>query len=186
MDPSADHYRRFLAGDDDAIVAIIRDNKDGLMLFLNRYVHNIHVAEELTEETFFKLVTKRPHFTDTHSFKTWLYTIGRNAALNHLKQSRRLADTPIEALASLSADEESIEQAYLRQEQHRQVHRALARLNPDYARVLYLKYFADLDNAQISRVLHKSKRQVENLLYAAKQALKIKLEQEGITHEELY
>ena len=48
MDNGASSYRRFLEGDDSGIVEIIRDYKDGLILFLNRYVNNIHTAEELT------------------------------------------------------------------------------------------------------------------------------------------
>ncbi len=51
MDNGASSYRRFLSGDDNGIVDIIKDYKDGLMLFLNRYVNNIHVAEELTEDS---------------------------------------------------------------------------------------------------------------------------------------
>ena len=47
MDNGADSYRRFLNGDDNGIVEIIRDYKDGLILFLNRYVNNIHIAEDL-------------------------------------------------------------------------------------------------------------------------------------------
>ena len=47
MDNGASSYRRFLEGDDSGIVEIIRDYKDGLIFFLNRYVNNIHTAEEL-------------------------------------------------------------------------------------------------------------------------------------------
>ena len=89
MDNGASSYRRFLDGDDSGIVEIIRDHKDGLIFFINRYVNNIHTAEELTEETFFRLVTKKPRFSPKYSFKTWLYTLGRNIALNYLKHASR-------------------------------------------------------------------------------------------------
>lgn len=58
MDNGASSYRRFLEGDDSGIVEIIRDYKDGLILFLNRYVNNIHTAEELAEDTFFRIVSE--------------------------------------------------------------------------------------------------------------------------------
>ncbi len=51
MDMGAKNYRRYLEGDDSGIVAIIDDYREGLILFLNRYVNNIHVAEELAEDT---------------------------------------------------------------------------------------------------------------------------------------
>ncbi len=185
MDNGASSYRRFLDGDDNGIVEIIKDYKDGLMLFINRYVNNIHIAEELTEDTFFKLVTQKPRFTAKGSFKTWLYTIGRNAAINFTKQQRRISQTPIEEMKDWYADEADIERAYLREEQKVQLHKALSKMPSAYATVLHLKFFEDMSNEQISKVLKKNKRQVENMLYQAKQVLKIELEREGFIYEKL-
>ena len=52
MDNGASSYRRFLDGDENGIVEIIRDYKDGLIFYLNGFTQNIYVAEELAEETF--------------------------------------------------------------------------------------------------------------------------------------
>ena len=62
MDDGESSYRRFLDGDDNGFVEIVRDYKDGLILFLNSFVNNIDVAEELTEETFVKLGIKKPKY----------------------------------------------------------------------------------------------------------------------------
>ena len=90
MDNGASSYRRFLDGDDEGIVDIIKDYKDGLTLYLNGYVSNIFVAEELMEETFFKLMMKKPRFTGKYSFKTWLYTIGRNVAIDYVRHNEKI------------------------------------------------------------------------------------------------
>ena len=185
MDNGASSYRRFLAGDDNGIVEIIRDYKDGLILFLNRYVGNIQIAEELAEDTFFRLVTRKPRFAARYSFKTWLYTIGRNLTVNYLKRANRIAATPIEELESLQADEASLEKTYLQEERKILVHRALSKINAEYSQVLYLKFFEDLSNEQIAAVMRRSKRQIENLVYQAKQSLKAKLNEEGFCYEEL-
>ena len=50
MDNGACSYRRFLDGDDKGLVELVGEYKDGLILFLNGYVDNISVAEELTED----------------------------------------------------------------------------------------------------------------------------------------
>lgn len=185
MDHGAGSYRRFLEGDDSGMVEIIRDYKDGLTLFLNRYVNNVHVAEELTEDTFFRLVTRKPRFVPKYSFKTWLYTIGRNTAIRYLRRAGRFSDLPAEELADLRGEEDALERSYIREEERRVVHRALSRLRPDYGRVLYLKFFEDLSNEQIARVMKKSKRQVENLVYQAKRSLRAELEKEGFCDEGL-
>ena len=185
MDNGASSYRRFLEGDDNGIVEIIRDYKDGFILFLNRYVNNIHIAEELAEDTFFRLVTRKPRFVAKHSFKTWLYTIGRNTAINYVKRADRVADIPIEDLQSLCADAYSLERAYLQEERKIIVHRALSKIKAEYSQVLYLKFFTDLSNEQIAVVMKKSKRQTENLIYQAKQSLKSELNKEGFCYEGL-
>ncbi len=185
MDNGASSYRRFLDGDDNGLVEIIRDYKDGLMLFLNRYVNNIHTAEELTEETFFKLVTKRPRFVEKYSFKTWLYTIGRNVAINYTKHNHKVVSTSVEELGCLSSDEDSLELDYLRKEQKILLNRAFSHIHVEYATILHLKYFEEMSNEQIANVLKKNKRQIENKIYQAKQALKAELGKEGFTYEEL-
>lgn len=185
MDNGACSYRRFLEGDDEGVVEIVRDYKDGLILFLNRYVHNVHIAEELAEETFFRLIIRKPRFMKKGSFKTWLYTIGRNTAIDYVKRSGRILSTDFEDLEHTSDDEEALERTYIREEEKIIVHRALSNINPDYGRVLYLKFFEDLSNEEIAAVLNRNKRQIENLLYQSKRALRSELDKEGFHYEGL-
>lgn len=183
MDDGAKLYRRYLSGDDGAAEALIGLYKDGLMLYLNRYTDNIFAAEELMEETFFRLLTRRPLFFGRASFKTWLYTIARNLALDHLRKNARMADLSDEDLHRIEDAENGLERQYLQQEQALQLHSALKKLPADYSRVLYLIYFEDFSNAEAARVLGKSRRQIENLSYRAKQALRKILETEGFAYE---
>lgn len=185
MDNGASSYRRFLDGDDEGIVEIIRDYKDGLILYLNGYVSNIFIAEELMEETFVKLVTKKPKYTPKYAFKTWLYTIGRNVAVDYLRHHKRMADTPVDDLEHCLVEEQSVERAYLQEEQKIALHRALRQLNADYRQVLYLTYFDGFSNADAAQAMGKSTRQIENLVYRAKKALKAQLEKENFEYEEL-
>ena len=185
MDNGASSYRRFLDGDDEGIVEIIRDYKDGLILYLNGYVNNIFVAEELMEETFVKIVTKKPKFTEKCAFKTWLYTIGRNVALDYLRRRKKMADTPIDDLESCLIEEQGVERSYLQEEQKIVLHKALHSLKEEYRQVLYLTYFDGFSNADAAVAMKKSKRQIENLVYRAKQALKAQLEKENFVYEEL-
>lgn len=185
MDNGASSYRRFLDGDESGIVEIIKDYKDGLILYLNGITKNIHIAEELMEDTFVKLVVKKPRYSDKFSFKTWLYTIGRNAAIDYLRKRSRHAETPVEELEELLGDEEDLERSYIREEQKIALRRAMEKLNADYRQALYLSFFEDLSNAEIAAVMRKSRRQIENLIYRGKQSLKSELEKEGFVYEEL-
>lgn len=95
MDNGASSYRRFLDGDDRGIAEIVGEYKDGLILYLNGYVGNIFIAEELTEDTFFRLITKKPHYAGKSSFKSWLYAIGRHVAVDFLRHHAKMRSTPI-------------------------------------------------------------------------------------------
>ena len=86
MENGISSYCRFLNGDDEGMVELIRDYKDGLMLYIDSIVHNISVSEELTEDTFVKIAVKKPRYKEKYSFKAWLYAIGRNVAKDHLRK----------------------------------------------------------------------------------------------------
>ena len=185
MDNGASSYRRFLDGDDSALAELVGEYKDGLILYLNGYVNNIFVAEELAEDTFFRLITRRPGFSGRSSFKSWLYAIGRNVAVDHIRRDSRLACTPIGDMERYLGEVESLERSYIKEEQNIMLHKALSALTPDYQNVLWLVYFEGFSNRETAMILKKSSRQIKNLLYRGKQSLKSKLEKEGFVYEEL-
>ena len=185
MDNGASSYRRFLEGDENGMVEIIRDHKDGLMFYLNSFTQNIYVAEELMEETFVRLVVKRPKFSGKYSFKTWLYTIGRNVAIDHLRRNSKTIDMAVDDMQNILNEEENLERSYIQEEEKIIVHRAIGKLKTEYRQALYLSFFEDLSNAQIAAVMKKNKRQIENLIYRAKLALKSELDKEGFVYEGL-
>ena len=185
MDNGASSYRRFLDGDDTALAEIVRDYRDGLILYLNGIVNNISVAEELMEETLFKLITKKPRFNAKYAFKTWLYTIGRNVAIDYLRHNSKLSDTSFDDLENYIQDEYDLERLYIVEEQKIIVHRALKKLNAEYRQVLWLIYFEELSHIEAAVIMKKTSRQMKNLVYRAKTALKTELEKEDFLYEEL-
>ena len=185
MDNGASSYRRFLDGDDSGLVEIIRDYKDGLILYLNSITQNGIIAEELCEDV--RLAVKKPRFGGRSSFKTFLYAIGRRVAADHLRKNRDKETLSLEALAEEGFDlpaEENVASAYLRDEIHRAVHRALGRLKDTHRAVLWLVYFEDLSVQETAMILGKSHHATESLLYRARLSMKAQLEKEGITDEE--
>ncbi len=185
MDNGASSYRRFLEGDDNGIVEIVTEYKDGLILYLNRYVNNIYVAEELMEDTFFKLIVRKPLFFNRYSFKTWLYTIARNIAIDYMRKESKTIGHPIENYEQLLIDEEKLEKSYFREERKVIVHQAMKKLKAEYCEILYLTFFEELTNAEAGKVMKKNKSQIEMLLYRAKKSLRLILEKEGFEYEEL-
>ena len=185
MDIGAENYCCFLSGDNNGLVEIIRDYKDGLILYLRGFTADILQAEELTEDTFVKLVTKRPRFNQKSSFKTWLYAIGRNVALDHIKQKSRFCEISYDDCQELAAEQASLESAYIREERAVLLHRSMCRLKPEYRQVLWLSYFEGFNNREIAMIMKRSVHSVETLVWRAKLALRKLLDEEGFTYEEL-
>ena len=186
MDNGASSYRRFRDyGDESGLVEIIRDYKDGLIFYLNSFVGNIHTAEELAEDTFVLLGTKKPKDNGKGSFKTWLYTIGRNVAIDYLRKHKKVQLLSIDDYSELVSKEESLEASYIREEQKITVHRAIQKLKPEYSQILWLIYFEDFSNKEAAIVMKKSVHSIETLVYRARKSLKSQLEAEGFIYEEL-
>ncbi|MBQ6075112.1 MAG: RNA polymerase sigma factor [Lachnospiraceae bacterium] len=184
MDNGASSYRRYLDGDDEGIAEIVREYREGLILFLQSFVSDLHTAEDLAEDTFFRLMIRRPRFLEKCKFKTWIYSIARNVAVDWVRKNKWIADKPVEDMAYLLADETDLEQSYIKEERRIMVHRSLAKLSSEYRQVIWLIYFEELSHEDIGKIMDKSPRQIRNLLYRAKQTLKAVLLKEGFDDEE--
>ena len=137
MDLLTNSYRRFLQGDETGLEEIVHSCRDGLMLYLNGFVNDLCVAEELTEETFVKLVVKRPKFSGDSAFRTWLYAIGANLTRDHLRK-RKMTLVSLEDCAEIRDGVQELEKACIHREEERQLHRVMEKLKPEYRQVLWL------------------------------------------------
>lgn len=183
MDRGAASYARYLLGDDSAVEELVEEYKYGLTLYLNSVVGNIFTAEELMEETFFRLVAKRPRFSGKSSFKTFLYAIGRNAAVDYIRKHSGATVTPLEAHEKELVELMSVEAAVIKGERRKAVRRAMEKLNDGQRQALHLIYFEEMTAKEAAEIMKKSRHAVENLVYRAKIALKAELIKEGFNDE---
>lgn len=183
MDKGQIYYKRYLDGDEDALLDLVREYRDGLMLYINTQVRNMSLAEEIALDTFTKLTVKRPHFRGDGSFKTWLYTIGRNLATDTLR--RRKDNVPLDEVEGVSESDDSVEEEYLRTERNASVRRCMNKLKAEHTQALWLVYFESFSYAEAARIMKKTPRQFDSLIYRARTSLKTELEKEGVTYDEL-
>ncbi len=183
MDNGAMSYRRYLDGDENGLVEIVELYGASLMLFIHRYVHNLDVAEDLMEDTFCELIFHKGRYRGKSSFKTYLFSIARNKAVDYIRKERRFQKVPMEQAEYKVADMEELEQRIIKDEYQKLLYDAMLQLNDDYRTVLYLIYFEEMSYEEISRVMKKSHRQIKNLAYRARQSLKVIMNEEGFSYE---
>ena len=184
MSDGSGSYSRFLSGDRDAIDDVIKDYKDGLIYYIYSIIGDMELSEEAAIDVFIKLYVDKPVFKGGSAFKTWLYTIGRNKAYDILRKRSKSSDLSLDDAYSLSS-EENIEQNYIQQEEDSMLRRTVSRLKPEYCQILCLIYFENFDNSEAAKIMKKSSKQIRDLLYRAKNALKRELEKEGAEYDGL-
>ena len=171
-------YRRFIEGDEEAFDEIMREYFDGLIFFINRYVADIYAAEDIAIDVFAYVAANRKAYNFKVSLKTYLFMIGRSRALNYIKHRKRIEAAAICDTESLISEQTAIEDTVLSDEKKHRVNDALLKL-PDAMRLaVHLVYFEELSYSDAARVMKKSKKQIDNLLYRAKSRLRSELGKE--------
>lgn len=178
MDNGAVSYRRFLDGDESAFDEIMKELFHSLVFFINRYVQDVHTAEDLAIDTLSDLIVHPKRYNFQVTLKTYLFMIGRSRALDYIKRRKIIRFTELSD-ADLLEDTASLEERILADQRKKAVHNAIARLPGDMAEILYLIYFEELSYQDAGTVLKKNRKQVDNLLYRAKKELRNILGEEG-------
>ena len=179
MDDGKESYRRFLAGDESAFSELVAMYRDPLTFFIQRYVHDLPTAEDIAIDVFMELVVHAKRYRFHESLRTYLFMIARSRAIDWLRQQKRRPTAPLEDVEESLADTQSLEEEVLRNERSRALHKALAQLPEDQQAAVHLVYFEERSYADTAKIMKKTRKQIDNLLYRAKQKLKELLGEEA-------
>ncbi|MBV6520183.1 MAG: hypothetical protein MNPFHGCM_00288 [Gemmatimonadaceae bacterium] len=165
--------RRIRAGDERALEDVFRANYAGMAAFVLRYVNAPDVAEELVQDIFLKLWSRREQLSDIESLKTYLYRAVRNQALNWLRRrklERRWEEEhgeDAEPVSLAAADDGATEE-----EVAAAVRVAIERLPPRCREIFLLSRDGGLTYNDIARVLEISVKTVETQMGRALKSLR--------------
>jgi len=175
MDNGAALLRRFMDGDQGAFRAILDVYRDSLIAFVNRYVNNMADAEDIAADAFAELALRPQRYNGSVTLKTYLYMLAKSRALNILRKRSIRLTLGWEEAERTTDSADTPEDALLRDERRREVREALSRLKDDYRTALLLVYTEGLSYEEAGKIMKKSRKQVENLVYRAKNAMKDQL-----------
>jgi len=128
-------------------------------------------AEDLCQESFFRLYEKRIIFPNTEEAKYWLIRVVKNASLNYAKRKERERKAYQKAFREEFKREESGETALVRKETSQEVETALNKLPENLRIVLIFKEYADMNYKEIGRVLGISEGNVKVRVFRARERL---------------
>jgi RNA polymerase sigma-70 factor (ECF subfamily) len=176
---SAEHLRELVErgqrGDRDALEELYLIHFDRIYSYLHVSVGNRHDAEDLTTQTFLRMLEKIGSFTwQSAPFSAWLFRIAHNLAMDHFRSRRRWQ--PEEQVPEPPGEEApSAETAALQTIGRESMLELIERLSPEQQQVLTLKFVLNLSNAEVATILDKTEGAVKSLQHRALVSLEKRL-----------
>jgi RNA polymerase sigma-70 factor (ECF subfamily) len=170
---------RLQAGEDAALAPLMLRWEVPVKRFIFRLIGNTADAEDLAQEVFVRVYTKRASYRVGAKFSTWCFSIAANQAKNRLRWWRRRPELSLDAWTAAggeTADEGAggvqASKAAVQNEQRVAVQKAVADLPVDLRTALVLFEYEQQSVIEIAETLHCTPKVVENRLYRARQKLK--------------
>lgn len=146
--------------------------------FTKKMCRHQEEAEDATQDSFAKAFQKIQQFDCKRTFKTWLFTIARNEALNRLNKRPATNDQDI----NLKADEQHqpVPQKIAEQERYQVLESEIQSMPDDARELLTLFYQQELSVKEMAEVIGKSEGAIKTGLHRARKLLKVKLLRKGL------
>jgi RNA polymerase sigma-70 factor (ECF subfamily) len=176
-----DHIRRLVErgqqGERDALEELYLIHFDRIYSYLHMSVGNRHDAEDLTTQTFLKMLESIGKFRFRAApFSAWLFRIAHNLAMDHFRAARRWQ--PEEEVPEPPGQEElSAEDEAMHVIGRASMLDLIDDLSPEQQQVLTLKFVFNFGNAEVATILGKTEGAVKSLQHRALASLQKQLQQ---------
>ncbi len=149
-----------------------------------RVVNKKHDAEEVTQDVFLKVHQHLRAFKFESSFKTWLYRVAVNTALNHAKKRSRVTTREVEEVFEdpATVTQPDAGKGIEAGETAARLKVLLDQLNPDQRACIVLREIEGLDYQEIARSLSININTVRSRLKRAREALMALGQREVASH----
>ena len=167
-------------GDEAAIETLIRRYAGYLLGYLTKMTRNRTLAEDLFQETFFRIHKKADTYQGKGSFKSWMMSIATRAAIDAMRKNKR---RPITVSMDAQSDDTSPLTAFLpddqptpaeitsHSDQRHAVRLAIERLPDQQRSIVTLAYFEDMKYRHIAEILNCSVGTVKKQMARAVKSL---------------
>ena len=164
-------------GDRDALEELYLIHFDRIYGYLHMSVGNRHDAEDLTTQTFLKMLESIGRFRwQSAPFSAWLFRIAHNLAMDHFRSRRRWQ--PEEDVPEPPGSEEpSAELAAMQAIGRESMLELIEKLSPEPQQVLTLKFVFNFPNADVAKILDKTEGAIKSLQHRALASLQKQIAQ---------
>jgi RNA polymerase sigma-70 factor (ECF subfamily) len=154
-------------GDRDALDELYLIHFDRIYSYLHMSVGNRHDAEDLTTQTFLKMLESIGKFRFRSApFSAWLFRIAHNLAMDHFRASRRWQPEE-EVPEPVGQEVRSAEEEALHEIGRASMLELIEDLSHEQQQVLTLKFVFNFGNAEVATILGKTEGAVKSLQHRA-------------------
>jgi RNA polymerase sigma-70 factor, ECF subfamily len=180
---STDHIRKLVEraqkGDRSALEELYLIHFDRIYSYLHVSVGNRHDAEDLTTQTFLKMLESIGRFRwQSAPFSAWLFRIAHNLAMDHFRARKRVQPEE-EVPEPLGSEEPSAELEAMQSIGRQSMLELIDKLSPEQQQVLTLKFVFNFPNADVAKILDKTEGAIKSLQHRALASLQKQLDQKG-------
>jgi RNA polymerase sigma-70 factor (ECF subfamily) len=169
-------------GDRSALEELYLIHFDRIYSYLHVSVGNRHDAEDLTTQTFLKMLEKIDTFRwRSAPFSAWLFRIAHNLAMDHFRAARRWQPEEEVPEPEVDTSSNSAEAGAFESIGRKSMLELIDDLSTDQQQVLTLKFVFNFSNGEAATILGKSEGAVKSLQHRALATLHKKLAQRGQT-----
>ncbi|HQY29402.1 MAG TPA: sigma-70 family RNA polymerase sigma factor [Burkholderiaceae bacterium] len=168
-------------GDQRAFAELVRRHQDRVFRFVLRMTGSRDEAMDLTQDTFMKAWQALPRWQPQAQFRTWLFQIARNGALDLLRRRGRVEFVPLDEGPAVPAHAPAPDERLEIRQRYDLLDAALRSLPAEHREILLLREVEELSYAEIGTALEIHEGTVKSRLARARVAL---LERCRRTHRE--
>lgn len=139
--------------------------------FLLALTSNPDIAEELTQETFYKAMIKINTYRKECKLSTWLCQIAKNLWLNELKKQNKIVSMENDNI-ELMKIQSNLEDDFLEEQDKQELYAKINKLDDDTKHIFFLKLSGNFTFKEIGEILGKSEVWARVNFYRGKQKLK--------------
>ena len=155
------------AGDREALESLYLLHFDRIYSYLHMSVGNRHDAEDLTTQTFLKMLEAIGRFRwQSAPFSAWLFRIAHNLAMDHFRATKRWQPEE-EVPEPEGAEQSSAEDEALESIGRGSMLELIENLSQDQQQVLTLKFVFNFSNGEAATILGKTEGAVKSLQHRA-------------------
>ncbi|MEM9282366.1 MAG: sigma-70 family RNA polymerase sigma factor [Verrucomicrobiota bacterium] len=168
--------RRYLRnGEVAAVHELLSAYEDGLYRYLWQMLRHQQDSEDALQETFRKALKALPNYREENYFKSWLFRIGHNTALDLIRRRKKVVEMGENEEETIGAEGAGPGEVLEASERIAELRSAVARLPESEREVVTLRLQEDLSFREIAEVVGAPLGTVLSRMRNAKQRLKIQL-----------